>query len=62
MYNSNYSYYKIIRLILQPLTFHYITARLDIYDSNYLGCYPGAIFWVTIIRGYISVVNYSAGQ
>ena len=24
--------------------------------------YPGAIFRVAIIRGYISVVNYSAGQ
>ena len=24
--------------------------------------YPGAIFRVSIIRGYISVANYSAGQ
>ena len=47
------NYYEILFLIIIGV----------VVQSNCLGCYyPGAIFRVAIIWGYISAVNYSAGQ
>ena len=59
------NYYEILFLIIIGVVMQSSCLAITLGDNKHFPGgvhYPGAIFQVAIIWGYISVANYSAGQ